>query len=194
MLLLACQPARAEPDEDVLGKALNYPSGNAATWYNNPNRVGAWSALDKVPGVRVRLVQHPSGLGPLPLATGVPPISYRYKNVSYTLADYLDRQRTTGLLILKNGEIAAEHYRYGRKDDARFLSFSMAKSVTSLLLGQAQAQGAIGSLDDTAGQYVKALDGSPYGATTIRQLLRMSSGLTFTERYDGTDDIARLVR
>ena len=40
-------PARAEPDEERLGKAQNYPLGNAATWYNNPNRVGAWSALDK---------------------------------------------------------------------------------------------------------------------------------------------------
>ena len=54
--------------------------------------------------------------------------------------------------------------------------------------------GEISSLDDTAEKYVKDLAGSPYGATTLRQLLRMSSGLTFTERYDGMDDIARLSR
>jgi CubicO group peptidase (beta-lactamase class C family) len=58
------------------------------------------------------------------------------------MADYLDHQRTTGLLVLKNGEIIAEHYRYGRKDDARFLSFSMAKSVTSLLHRQGALAGA----------------------------------------------------
>ncbi|MDP3604112.1 MAG: serine hydrolase, partial [Polaromonas sp.] len=100
----------------------------------------------------------------------------------------------TGLLVLKNGEIVAEFYRYGRKDDARFLSFSMAKSVTSLLVGQAHARGLIASLDDPAEKYAKALAGSPYGATSVRQLLRMSSGLTFTERYDGADDISRLSR
>ena len=70
----------------------------------------------------------------------------------------------------------------------------MAKSVTSLLVGVAVAKGQITSLDDAAEKYVKALAGSPYGSTTVRQLLRMSSGLTFTERYDGNDDIARLSR
>lgn len=187
-------PVRAEPDEDRLGKSQNYPPGTAATWYNNPNRVGAWSALDKVPGVRTRVVARGAQASALPLAAQPPAISYRYRNIGYTLAEYLERQRATGLLVLKNGEIVAEHYRYGRKDDARFLSFSMAKSVTSLLIGQAQARGLIASLDDPAEKYVTALAGSPYGATTVRQLLRMSSGLTFTERYDGTDDISRLSR
>ena len=193
-LAAASLTARAEPDEERLGKAQNYPLGTAATWYNNPYRVGAWSALDKVPGVRTRAVARGPQAGALPHAAQPPAISYRYRNIGYTLADYLDRQRATGVLVLKNGEIVAEHYRYGRKDDARFLSFSMAKSVTALLVGQAHARGLIASLDDPAEKYVSALAGSPYGATTVRQLLRMSSGLSFTERYDGTDDIARLSR
>jgi CubicO group peptidase (beta-lactamase class C family) len=194
LLAVLAAPARAEPDEERLGKAQGYPLGNAATWYNNPNRVGAWSALDKVPGVRTRAVARAPQASALPPAAQPAAISYRYRNIRYTLAEYLERQRATGLLVLKNGEIVAEHYRYGRKDDARFLSFSMAKSVTALLVGQAQARGLIASLDDPAEKYVKALAGSPYGAATIRQLLRMSSGLSFTERYDGSDDIARLSR
>lgn len=194
LLAVLSAPAHAEPDEERLGKAQDYPLGTAATWYNNPYRVGAWSALDKVPGVRTRPVARAPQASPLPTAAQPTAISYRYRNIRYTLADYLERQRATGLLVLKNGEIVAEHYRYGRKDDARFLSFSMAKSVTSLLVGQAQARGLIASLDDPAEKYVTALAGSPYGATTVRQLLRMSSGLTFTERYDGADDISRLSR
>jgi CubicO group peptidase (beta-lactamase class C family) len=194
LLAVLAAPAHAEPDEERLGKSQNYPLGTAATWYNNPNRVGAWSALDKVPGVRTRAVARAAQASALPPAAQPAAISYRYRNIRYSLADYLERQRATGLLVLKNGEIVAEHYRYGRKDDARFLSFSMAKSVTALLVGQAQAHGLIASLDDPAEKYVTALAGSPYGATTIRQLLRMSSGLTFTERYDGSDDISRLSR
>ena len=187
-------PSLAEPDEERLGKSQNYPTGNASTWYGNPNRVGAWSALHTVPGIQTRIVSRAVESRPLPKAAQPGAITYRYRNLNYTLADFLKRQRATGLLVLKNGEIVAEHYRYGRKDDARFLSFSMAKSVTALLVGAALERGNIASLDDPTEKYVKALAGSPYGVTTVRQLLRMSSGLTFTERYDGSDDIARLSR
>lgn len=193
-LILTAVAAQAEPDEELLGKSQNYPLGTVSSWYQNPNRVGAWSALYTVPGINTRLVARAGQPRPLTQAAQPPAITYRYRNLSYTLGDYLNRQRTTGLLVLKNGEIVAEHYRYGRQDDARFLSFSMAKSVTSLLIGAALQRGHIASLDDAAEKYVKALEGSPYGATTLRQLLRMSSGLTFTERYDGLDDIARLSR
>jgi CubicO group peptidase (beta-lactamase class C family) len=195
-LLAACLSAHAEPDEDLLGKAQNYPLGSAATgsWYRNPHRVGSWSALHTVPGVNARVVSRAPQFKPLPKAAQPVAISYRYRNLSYTLPEYLERQRTTGLLVLKNGEVVAEHYRYGRTDQARFLSFSMAKSVTALLIGAAQQRGHIASLDDTAQTYAKTLEGSAYGGTTVRQLLRMSSGLTFTERYDGLDDIARLSR
>jgi CubicO group peptidase (beta-lactamase class C family) len=61
-------------------------------------------------------------------------------------------------------------------------------------VGIALERGAIASLDDPAEKYARPLAGSPYGATPIRHLLRMSSGLTFTERYDGNDDVARLSR
>ncbi len=192
--VLGSSAARAEPDEEALGRARNYPLGTAASWYGNPFRVGSWSALDQVPGIQTRLVARAPAASPLPRAARPPPIGYRYQNTDYTLADYLERQRVTGLLVLKRGEIVAEHYRYGRRDDARFLSFSMAKSVTSLLIGLAQARGHIASLDDPADKYVQPLAGSPYGATTLRQLLRMSSGLSFSERYDGKDDLSRLAR
>jgi CubicO group peptidase (beta-lactamase class C family) len=193
-LALAAGASRAEPDEATLNKANGYPIGNAGTWYTEAYRVGSWSALDKVPGVQTRVVARGEQASPLPRAANPAPLAYRYKGAGYTLADYLDRQRATGLIVLKNGEIIAEHYRYGRKDDARFLSFSMAKSVTSLLIGKALSLGLIASLDDPAEKYAKDLAGSPYGATTVRQLLRMSSGLTFTERYDGKDDLSRLSR
>ena len=192
---LLALPASAEPDEVALGRLQNYPvATNTANWYRNPYRVGSWSALDRVPDMQVRRVARPAQSRPLPRMPAPPAIRYTYRNLGFSLSEYLERQRATGLLILKNGAIVAEHYRYGRTEDARFLSFSMAKSVTALLIGIAQTRGHIVSLDDTAQTYVKTLEGSAYGATTVRQLLRMSSGLTFTERYDGTDDIARLSR
>jgi CubicO group peptidase (beta-lactamase class C family) len=83
---------------------------------------------------------------PLPATRQPPAIRYRFRNIGYTLDDYLEHQRVTGLLILKNGEIVAERYRYGRSEGARFLSFSMAKSVTSMLVGIALDKGLIASL------------------------------------------------
>lgn len=192
-LLLCGAAVIAEPDEDALGKLQGYPTGGPPTWYTTPYRVGAWSAMDQV-GVPVRAVKRGTDVLPLPDATAPPVIRYRWRNVDYTLDDYLERRRITGLLILKNGEIVAQRYRYARTPEARFLSFSMAKSVTSLLVGIALDQGLIASLDDPAARYVKDLEGSAYGGTSVRQLLRMSSGIRFTERYDGNDDVARLSR
>lgn len=185
--------AVAEPDAAALGQAQSYPIGTRTGWYAKPYRVGSWSAMDKT-GVDVRPVAHADAPQPLPQVAAAPVLRYRYRNVGYTLDDYLERRNVTALLVLKHGEIVAERYRYGRTADARFLSFSMAKSVTSLLIGVALERGLIASIDDRAAIYVKALEGSAYGAITVRQLLRMSSGVRFTERYDGQDDLARLSR
>ncbi len=190
---LLATTAQAEPDADLLGRAQGYPAGGPPTWYQPQFRVGSWSAMDKV-GLPVRTVARGGAVQPLPQAPNPPAIAYRYRNIGYTLDEYLERRRITGLLVLKNGEIVAERYRYGRTPEARFLSFSMAKSVNSLLIGIALDKGLIASLDDPADKYVKDLAGSAYGSTTIRQLLRMSSGVKFTELYDGNDDIAKLSR
>ncbi|MFZ9334906.1 MAG: serine hydrolase, partial [Burkholderiaceae bacterium] len=164
VLTLLCTPAaHAEPDEEALGKSMGYPVGRTGPESRSmPYRVGSWSALDKVPGVLTRAVRKPESASPLPRAAQPPEIRYRHRNIGYTLDDYLERRRITSLLILKDGEIIAERYRYNRKEDARFLSFSMAKSVTALLMGAALERGVIASLDDPAGKYAKDLAGSPY--------------------------------
>ncbi len=187
-----CGPVAAEPDADMLGKSAGYPLGER--WSAMENRVGAWSALDKVPGVLTQSVSRGDTVSALPKATQPPEIKYRYRNLGYTLDEYLERRRITGLLVLKDGQIVAERYRYSRTEDAKFLSFSMAKSVTSMLVGVALEKGLITSLNDPAGKYAKELAGSAYGETPIRDLLRMSSGITFTERYDGQDDVSKLSR
>lgn len=192
-LLCLALPAGAEPDAELLGSAQGYPVGGPPDFSRTLYRVGSWSAMDKV-GVPVRSVARGGAVHPLPNAAAAPAIRYRYRNAGYSLDEYLERRRVTGLLVLKNGEIVAERYRYGRTPEARFLSFSMAKSVNALLIGIALDKGLIASLDDPAEKYVTGLAGSAYGGTTVRQLLRMSSGVKFTELYDGNDDIARLGR
>jgi CubicO group peptidase (beta-lactamase class C family) len=94
-------------------------------------------------------------------------------------------------LVIKDGRILVERYQYDRNPTHRFVSHSMAKSIVSLAIGFALQEKKIGSLDDRVAKYVPRLGGSAYGETSIRNLLRMSSGVRFNEVYDGKDDLAK---
>ena len=190
VLLALAAPACAAPDEDLLGKAAGYPIGRPANWFFDESvRVGSFSHLDRL-FPHHSLTKAVSPL-PLPVADNTPGIEYRYENQTRTLEDFLARQRVTGLLLIKDGEILLERYQYDRKPADRFVSHSMAKSIVSLAVGMALADNKIASLDDAVSKYVPKLAGSPYGETTIRNVLRMSSGVPFSEVYDGKDDLAR---
>src|SRR4029078_5861325 len=99
-----------------------------------------------------------------------------------------------GLLLIKNGELLIERYQYDRNAASRFVSNSMGKSMLSLGIGMALAEKKIASLDDMVSKYESRLAGSLYGETSIRNLLRMSSGVKFIEDYGGNDDAARFWR
>jgi CubicO group peptidase (beta-lactamase class C family) len=69
----------------------------------------------------------------------------------------------------------------------------MAKTVVAMLIGIALSESKLG-IDDPAAKYVPELKGHPYGETSLRDLLTMSSGVAFREDYDGKDDVAVLGR
>src|SRR5262245_66104566 len=64
-------------------------------------------------------------------------------------------------------------------------------ALTSLIAGESLQTLAFSSV--SAAAYVPQLAGTEYGKTTIRDLLHMASGVAFNERYDGNDDISRLI-
>jgi CubicO group peptidase (beta-lactamase class C family) len=183
-------PACAAPDEDLLGKAAGYPIGTRQNWFfSEAVRVGSFSNLDKLlPHYTLEKAASPL---PLPAAASELKIEYEFDNHTLTLDDFLARQRITGLLVIKDGAILLERYQYDRNPADRFVSHSMAKSIVSLAVGIALAEGKIGSLDDAVSKYVPQLADSPYGQTSIRNVLRMSSGVEFNEVYDGKDDLTR---
>lgn len=189
-LLALTLPAAAAPDEELLGKSAGYPIGTRANWYNEERvRVGSFSHLDGIlPHYTLDKAASPL---PLPRAASEPRIEYRFEQQRHGIDDFLEHQRVTGLLLIKDGEILVERYQYDRSAGNRFLSHSMAKSIVSLAVGMALAEGKIASLDDTVARYVPRLAGSPYGETTIRNILKMSSGVPFSEVYDGKDDLTR---
>ena len=183
--------ALAAPDEDLLGKADGYPVGSYMDYFKGAERtrVGMFSHMDKVlPASTLARADTPS---PLPRAATVPALRYDHLGQPWSVDDFLARQRVTGLLVVKDGEVLVERFQYDRTAADRFLSNSMSKSITSLAVGLALQDGKIASLDDRASRYVTELAGHGYGDATIRQLLRMSSGVRFEENYSGQDDLAR---
>ncbi len=125
-----------------------------------------------------------------------PAIRYSYLAHSSTVVDeYLERQPITGFLVAKGDTILLERYQYARTDKQRMTSFSMAKTITALLVGIAVKDGAIRSIQDLAEVYVPELKGTAYGRTPIEALLQMSSGVAFKESpLDPNSDSATLYR
>jgi CubicO group peptidase (beta-lactamase class C family)/AcrR family transcriptional regulator len=96
-------------------------------------------------------------------------------------ATYLTNRRITALLVVRNDTILYERYRDGYTDSTKSSSFSVAKSVTSALLGQAQASGAIRSLADPVTAYLPELAGKPdFAGVTIQNVLDMRSGFAYS--------------
>ncbi|WP_429771110.1 serine hydrolase domain-containing protein [Aurantiacibacter flavus] len=91
---------------------------------------------------------------------------------------------TNALLVLRDGKIVFEDYRNRMDAATPHIGFSMTKTITAMLIGQALDRGEIASLDDPVSRYVPALADGAYGAATIRNVLEMRSGAAIEERYD----------
>ncbi|MCW2413120.1 MULTISPECIES: serine hydrolase domain-containing protein [unclassified Sphingobium] len=110
--------------------------------------------------------------------------SYAYKGTTYKADDFLERTYTNALLVMKDGKIVTEIYRNNSNEQTRFMGWSMTKSLTSILIGSALAEGRIKSLDDPITAYLPELKGSGYDGVSIRHILQMRSGVDYEERYD----------
>lgn len=149
-----------------------------------------------LPGVEVVTFAHSDTLFPVntvlrggavrPLPPASAPlrnVHFRSRGADYDLFDYLADNRVAGLLVLKDGKVAFEDYELGAKPDTRWISFSMAKSVASTLVGAALQQHLISSLDDPLTRYVPQLKGGVYDSVSVRNIMQMASGVQWNETY-----------
>jgi len=150
-------------------------------WYRNIESV-----------YRVETVKRGDKVHPLPKAEKQIDFSFEYGGKTWSVDDYMKAYNTSGVLILKDGKIVLERYGLGRKPEDRWTSFSVAKSVTSTLVGAAIQDGKIKSLNAPVTDYIPELKGSGYDGVTVRQLLMMSSGVKWNEDYtDPKSDVAQ---
>lgn len=121
------------------------------------------------------------------------PLALGGQGASGVLASYMDKHHLAGMMVLQHGRVRLQRYAPGFGPEQRWESFSVAKSVTSALLGIALQRGDIHSLDDTLGTYIAELRGSAYAKVTVRQLLTMTSGVHWNEDYaDARSDVAQM--
>ena len=142
-----------------------------------------------------RTVTHGDTPYPLPLlASPLRNVDFTIGSKVYSLDDYVRVNRVSALLVIKRGQIVYEHYGLGNTAQTRWMSMSIAKSITSTLIGAAIKDGKIRSIDDLVTVYVPRFVGSAYDGVSIRQLLMMASGVRWNETYtDPMSDRRRLL-
>ena len=139
----------------------------------------------------VNTIARGSTLHPLPRAARQIAPTWTYDGKPWTVDRYMAAYNVSGLLVIKDGKVLMERYGMGRKPTDRWTSFSVAKSVTSTLVGAAIQDGKL-SLDAPVTRYFPELKGSAYDGATVENLITMSSGLKWNEDYaDPNSDVAR---
>jgi CubicO group peptidase (beta-lactamase class C family) len=111
-------------------------------------------------------------------------VDYSWQGQHYTAQQFLERTYTNALLVMQDGRIVSEIYRNVTNERSRFIGWSMTKSVTSVLIGCALAEGRIDSLDAPISRYLPELKGGGYDGVSIRHVMQMRSGVDYEERYD----------
>ena len=89
---------------------------------------------------------------------------------------FLDNTETFSLILLEKERIVFEGYANGSSPNQRMWGASMSKSLVALAVGEALCSGKLKSLDDAAGNYATDVSGTAYGKSSVRNLLKMTSG------------------
>jgi len=161
-------------------------------YFGAPENVLFWTPEQQVAGYRNidKIVWNrtvPAGNSPYPLPTSLQDLDgvmVATDDVAMTVDEYVRQGNVAGLIVVKNGEIVYERYELGNTEKSRWISHSVAKSVTSLLVGAAIKDGYIQSVSEPVTDYLPRLKNSAYDTSTIRHVLQMSSGVEWTEVYD----------
>jgi len=157
------------------------PKDQNVLFWTQDQRDNGFRAMDKI--VKTNTV---AAGGPVRQLTQGTPIK-----LDLDLDALMQHQRNAGLIIIQDGKVRFEKYALGFGAQGRWTSFSVAKSLTSTMVGAAVRDGYIKSLEDKVTVYMPDLRGSAYDDVTVRQLLTMTSGVKWNEDYtDPQSDVA----
>ena len=172
-------------DRDMRNLAANLPTDRNVLFWSIPQRDAAFRTMDRLPVLaKANIIDAGEKVFPLTKGQELKP--------GTDVDAYMKAQRTAGLVIIHNGQIRLEKYGLDFDGSGKWTSFSVAKSLTSTMVGAAIKDGHIKSLDDKVTHYIPEMKGSAYDDVTIAQLLTMTSGIKWNEDYeDPKSDVAR---
>lgn len=174
----------ANLDDDQRALLANIPTDRNVLFWSTEQRDAAFRMLDAMPVLaKSRVIEAGGSVRPLP--QGMLDLS------AIDIDAYMNSQRSAAIVILHDGKLVYEKYGLGFGPEGKWTSFSVAKSLTSTMVGAAVKDGHIKSLDDKVTDYIAGLKGSAYDDVTVRQLLTMTSGVRWNEDYtDPKSDVA----
>ena len=177
---------------------LSFGSENELSSDEAPKTILFWNTEEKLLGFKniqhilpTRLINKSSS--PYPLAyqlRNLDSLTYRYGGKKFTINDYINTFKVAGLIVVKDDKILYENYNFGNDETSKWMSFSVTKSVTSMLIGAAIKEGFIKSVNDPISTYVTDLNQGNYSNVSIEDVLQMSSGIDWNEDYaDANSDV-----
>jgi CubicO group peptidase (beta-lactamase class C family) len=179
------QPSAVEPGVDTskLG-----PRERPLFWTPEQQQAG-YGHMDLIYPVRAIEHARQNSVAPFPLPVELRDLSKLQLPDAHSIDDFRTRFKIAGMLILKRGRVLYEQYAHGHTATTRWTSWSVAKSVVSLLVGAAVKDGFI-RLDARAAEYLPVLAEGSYAPVTVLQLMEMKTGVGWNEDYqDPSSDV-----
>ena len=163
------------------------------TLYDKDKIVYNFLNMDKIfPTREIKASKNPK---PLKRNIKTLPETFFFEGEEKNLQEYLDYFWSDGMIVLHKNEMVYENYWLGNNENKRHISWSVAKSFISALVGIAYEEGLIDSLYDPVTKYLDDFKETGYDDVTIKDILQMSSGVLFNEDYaDYDSDINRFGR
>lgn len=119
---------------------------------------------------------------------------FTLNDIRYDLYDVLALNRVAAMMIVKDDEVLFENYFMGNDSATRWMSMSVVKTITVMLIGAAIEDGYIGSIEDPITDYLPQMQGTAYDGVTVEQIVTMTSGVDWNETYtDSSSDRRRML-
>lgn len=176
-------------DESALADAANFGHIDDQLFWTYEQKVAGFRNMEKIGPTRLV----PASDAPYPLQrseTDLGHVEFTFNDAVLSIDDYVESQKVAGLIVIKDGVVIYERYELGNTEESRWVSYSVAKSVTSMLVGAAVMDGYIDNVDEMITDYIPRLKQSSYDQSSIRNVLQMASGVEWGEDYaDPESDI-----
>jgi CubicO group peptidase (beta-lactamase class C family) len=161
----------------VFTKVIHYPEPIAAI------RLGLAPASKTPTLMPWHVVESSDNPIALPVTLEKMPDQIMYKGTSLEFNEFLKQTDTNAFIVIRNGVMTYEWYKDGIVQSSQLPSYSVAKTMTSIMIGQLIAQGKIKESDKFVDYFPKLKAGTSFDLVTIQQLLDMQAGVGVSDNY-----------